>query len=112
MDVVKTSVLDKLRQNWKQLLKNRQRSSVLHGGVEIKNIGPSGLLSKVRVQPGFVILKADNEKVNSVNDLKKVLEKAENSVKVEGIYPGYEGIYNFILNWTRLKSIFFKNKIF
>jgi serine protease Do len=50
-----------------------------------------------------VILKANNEKVNSVEDFRKVLESASGSVRVEGIYPGYEGVYNFILNLDSAK---------
>ena len=98
MDVVKTSIMDKLGAELVTLDKKTANELGVSGGVEIKSIGQTGLLSKVRVNEGFVILKANNEKVNSVNDLKKVLESASGSVKVEGIYPGYEGVYNFILN--------------
>jgi serine protease Do len=98
MDVVKTSIMDKLGAELATLDKKSANELGVSGGVEIKSIGQRGLLSKVRVNEGFVILKANNEKVNSVNDLKKVLESASGSVKVEGIYPGYEGVYNFILN--------------
>ena len=69
----------------------------ISGGVVIRSIGSRGLMSKVRVQEGFVILKANNQQINSVEDFRKVLE-GSNSVKVEGIYPGYEGVYNFVLN--------------
>src|SRR5690349_22408043 len=98
MDVVKTSVMDKLGAELGTLDKKTANELGVTGGVEIKSIGQSGLLSKVRVNEGFVILKANNEKINSVDDLRKVLESASGSVKVEGIYPGYEGVYNFILN--------------
>ena len=98
MDVVKTSIMDKLGAELATLDKKTANELGVSGGVEIKSIGQRGLLSKVRVNEGFVILKANNEKVNSVDDLKKVLEAASGSVKVEGIYPGYEGVYNFILN--------------
>lgn len=98
MDVVKTSVLDRLGAELSTLDKKTADDLGVSGGVEIKSIGPRGLLSKVRVNEGFVILKANNEKVTNVDELRKVLEGASGSVKVEGIYPGYEGVYNFILN--------------
>lgn len=98
MDVVKSSILDKLGAELSTLDKKTANDLGVTGGVEIKTIGSRGLLSKVRVNEGFVILKANNEKVNSVEDFKKVLESASGTVKVEGIYPGYEGVYNFILN--------------
>jgi S1-C subfamily serine protease len=98
MDVVKTSVIDKLGAELQTLGKDDAKELGISGGVLIKSIGPRGLLSKVRVQEGFVIIKADNEKVESVDDFRKILEKASGSVKVEGVYPGYEGVYNFVLN--------------
>ncbi|RYZ84067.1 MAG: PDZ domain-containing protein, partial [Proteobacteria bacterium] len=98
MDVVKTSVIDKLGAELSAIDKKAANELGVSGGVEIKSIGPRGLLSKVKVYEGFVILKANNEKVTTVEELRKVLESASGSVKVEGMYPGYEGVYNFILN--------------
>lgn len=103
LDIVKASVLDKLGAEFETLSDDQAEELGVSGGVEIKSIGPRGLLSKVRVQPGFVILKANNEKVNSVDDFRKILEAGTSSIKVEGIYPGYEGVYNFILNLDSLK---------
>lgn len=103
LDVVKTSVLEKLGADLRTLDKKQANELGISGGVEIKSIGARGLLSKVRVNEGFVILKANNEKVNSVDDFRKILENAKGSVKVEGIYPGYEGVYNFILNLDSVK---------
>ena len=98
MEVVKTSVLDKLGADLQTLSKEDAKQLGVSGGVVIKSIGSRGLMSKVRVQEGFVILKADNQPVSSTDDFRKVLEKSSGSVKVEGIYPGYEGVYNFVLN--------------
>jgi Do/DeqQ family serine protease len=98
VDVVKTSVLDKLGAEFQTLSKEEAKELGVSGGVAIKSIGSRGLLSKVRVQEGFVILKANNKTIQSVDDFRKVLEAADGSVKVEGIYPGYEGVYNFVLN--------------
>ena len=103
MDVVKTSVLDKLGADLAPISKDAAKELGVAGGVEIKKIGAAGLLSKVRVQEGFVILKANNEKINTVDDFRKALDKANGSVKVEGVYPGYEGVYNFILNLSSAK---------
>lgn len=98
MEVVKTSVLDKLGAELQTLSKEDAKQLGISGGVVIKSIGSRGLMSKVRVQEGFVILKADNQTVTSTDDFRKVLEKSNGSVKVEGIYPGYEGVYNFVIN--------------
>ena len=97
-ELVKSSIVQKLGADLATLSKEQADELGVSGGVEIKAIGATGLLSKVRVSEGFVILKANNQKVNSVDDFKKVLESAGSSVKVEGIYPGYEGVYNYVLN--------------
>ncbi|HUR10367.1 MAG TPA: trypsin-like peptidase domain-containing protein [Flavitalea sp.] len=98
LDVVKTSVIDKLGADLTTLSKESAKELNVNGGVIIKSIGPKGMLSKVRVQEGFVILKANNQEVTTVEQLRKVLENASGTVKVEGVYPGYEGVYNFVLN--------------
>jgi serine protease Do len=97
-DVVKTSVLDKLGADFATLSKDDAAELKVKGGVVIKSIGSRGLLSKVRVQEGYVITKADNKEITSVDDLRKALENAKGSVKIEGLYPGYEGVYPIVIN--------------
>jgi Do/DeqQ family serine protease len=97
-DVVKTSVLDKLGAEFSTLSKDDAKELDVKGGVVIKSIGSRGLLSRVRVQEGYVIIRADGKDVTSVDDLRKILENAKGSVKLEGIYPGYEGVYPIVIN--------------
>lgn len=97
-EVVKTTVFDRLGAEFQTLTKEQAKEYGVSGGVQITSIGTRGLMSKVRVQEGFVILKANNKAVTSVDEFRKVLESTSGSVKVEGIYPGYEGVYNFVLN--------------
>jgi serine protease Do len=97
-DVVKTSVLDKLGADLDNLGKDDAKELNVKGGVVVKSIGSRGLLSKVRIQEGYVIIKANNKDVNNVDDLRKILETSTGSVKLEGIYPGYEGVYPIIIN--------------
>lgn len=97
-DMVKTSVLDKLGAEFETLSKEDAKELGVNGGVIIKSIGSRGIFSKVRVQEGYVILKADNKEVKTKEDLAKILGSATGSVKLEGMYPGYEGIYPIIIN--------------
>jgi serine protease Do len=103
VDIVKVNILDKLGAQFETLSSSAAKELDVAGGVVIKSIGNSGLLSRVRVQEGFVILKANNKEVKSVDEFRKVLEEASGTVKVEGIYPGYEGVYNFVINMDSLK---------
>ena len=97
-DVVKSTVLDKLGAELQTLDKDQAKELDVKGGVVIKSIGNRGLLSKIRVQEGYVILKVDNKTVTSVDEFRKALEGAKGTVKLEGIYPGYEGVYPIMLN--------------
>jgi serine protease Do len=96
-DIVKTTVLDKLGAELATLTKDQAKELGVSGGVVIKAIGSKGLLSKVRVQEGYVILKADNKEVKTVEEFRKALESASGSLKIEGMYPGYEGIYPIVI---------------
>jgi Do/DeqQ family serine protease len=97
-DVVKNSVLDKLGAELEGLNKDDAKELGIKGGVIVKSISTRGLLSKVRIQEGYVIIKANNKEISNVEDLRKVLEGSTGSVKLEGIYPGYEGVYPIIIN--------------
>jgi serine protease Do len=97
-DIVRTTILDKLGAELETLSKADAKELGVAGGVEIKSIGTKGLLSKVRVQPGYVILKADNKEVKTVEEFRKALETASGSLKIEGMYKGYEGIYPIVIN--------------
>jgi serine protease Do len=97
-DIVKTSVLDKLGAELETLNKDDAKEVGVKGGVMVKAIGARGLLSKVRIQEGYVITKANGKDVSSVDDLRKILEGASGSVKLEGVYPGYEGVYPIVIN--------------
>ncbi|OQP59160.1 serine protease [Niastella vici] len=97
-DVVKNSVLDKLGAGLETVSKDDAKELNIKGGVMVKSISPRGLLSKVRIQEGYVITKANNKDINNTEDLRKVLEAATGTVKLEGVYPGYEGVYPIIIN--------------
>jgi serine protease Do len=97
-DIVKNSVLDKLGADLENLSKEDAKDQNIKGGVLVKSISQRGLFSKVRIQEGYVITKANNKDVTNIEELKKALEGASGSVKLEGIYPGYEGVYPIVIN--------------
>jgi len=97
-DVVKTSILDKLGADLETINKKDATEYGVKGGVRIKSMDDKGAFSKTRIEDGFVIIKANGKEVLSVEDLKKELEKTPTgSVKIEGIYPGYEGVYPYTI---------------
>jgi len=98
-EVVKTSVLDKLGADLEAISKDQAKELGVNGGVMIKSIGSRGAFSKVRVQEGYVILKANGKEVKTVEEFRKIVEGADGgTVKIEGVYPGYEGVYPIVIN--------------
>jgi serine protease Do len=68
------------------------------GGVVVKSVTENGLMDKSRVQEGFIILKANGEEVKTVEEFQKIIEKSSGTtVKLEGVFPGYEGVYTYPL---------------
>ncbi|MBL7762428.1 MAG: serine protease, partial [Chitinophagaceae bacterium] len=56
--------------------------------------------SKTRMQEGFVITSVNGMDVSNVEEFKKAIAASEGSARLEGIYPGYDGVYTYPLNLT------------
>lgn len=92
-DVVKTSVLDKLGE-FETISKKDATEYGIKGGVRIKSMNEKGPLSKTRIEDNYVITKINGVDVSTVDDLRKEIEKnATGTIKLDGVYPGYEGNY-------------------
>jgi serine protease Do len=97
-DVVKTSVLDKLGAEFETISKKDAADFGIKGGVRIKSMDEKGAFSKTRIEDNFVITKVNGKEVLSVEELGKEIEKVPNgAVKIEGVYPGYEGVYPYTI---------------
>jgi len=50
------------------------------------------------MEEGFIILKVNGEEVTTMDEFRKALESAGNaSIKLEGVYPNYEGAFTYPL---------------
>lgn len=58
----------------------------ISSGVKVVSL-KAGKLMKAGVRDGFIITKINNKKVESVGDIKSVIESIEGGVYIEGIYP-------------------------
>jgi S1-C subfamily serine protease len=97
-NVVKTeSFFDKLGGELATLDAAAAKKNDLAGGVLVKKLG-SGLLKNTRMQEGFVITSVDGQAISNLDDLKAALSNAHGTVRIEGVYPGYEGNYGYPLN--------------
>jgi Do/DeqQ family serine protease len=97
-DVVKTSFLEKLGAELQTLSKKDAAQLNIKGGVLVKSIDGRGLLSKTKMEESFVIMKVNGQEVLSVEDFRKALESAgSGNVKLEGVYPSYDGTFTYPL---------------
>ncbi len=62
----------------------------------VKKIKPGGPLSKTRMESGFIIISVNGQDISNIQELNDVIYALGNeTLQVEGIYPGYEGIYRY-----------------
>ncbi|MDR3714036.1 MAG: trypsin-like peptidase domain-containing protein [Puia sp.] len=95
--VVKTSALDKLGADLQTLDKKDAGEMGVKGGVVVKSVQENGLMDKSRIQEGFIILKANGKDVLSKEEFQKIVAGSTGTIKLEGVFPGYEGVYSFPL---------------
>jgi Do/DeqQ family serine protease len=101
-DVVKvesknSSILRTLGGELETVETKQARQWGINGGVQVKSVG-TGLLSTTRMQEDFVITAVSGTAVSSKEQLAEMLTKAQGTVRLEGIYPGFEGTYAYPLN--------------
>jgi serine protease Do len=94
-DVVKTSVVDKLGAELVSIDAKTAKEMGVKGGIMVKSIDENGAFSKTRMEDGFVILKVNGEEVKTVEELEVKLMKAGNAITLDGMYPGYEGVFRY-----------------
>jgi Do/DeqQ family serine protease len=98
-NVVKNqSAAEKLGGELATIDKETARKNGIDGGVIVKSLG-NGILKGSRMQEGFIITSVDGVPVNNLEELSaRLKESAGGSVRLEGIYPGYDGTYGYPLN--------------
>ncbi len=79
--------------------KKKAQSYEIEGGVVVKKISSTGAFSKTRMQDGFIITSVNGTDITSLEELSKAIASLSGqSIQLEGIYPGYEGVYRYPLN--------------
>ena len=57
----------------------------------VKELNGGVLKNQTDITEGFIIMGINNEKVSSVDDLRKALKHLKGGVMLEGIYENYPG---------------------
>jgi serine protease Do len=94
-ELVKNDVMDKLGAELATVDPKKADEYGIDGGVIVKKLTKEGLLARTGIRQNFVIIKINNTNITSLEQLKSVLERADKNAIVTGIYPGYEGIYQY-----------------
>ena len=84
--------IDMLGAKFKKLEASALKDYGIKNGVQISQLNPGKLRAK-GVQEGFIVTKVNNKKVNSVSDIKALMDKSEGGVLIEGIYPNGKRAY-------------------
>lgn len=100
-EIVKTSAVDKLGAEFEVLSAAKAKEYNVEGGVIVKTLSDGLIADQTTIKKGFIIVRAGGKAVKSVDDLKRAIEGAGNSIIIEGIYPGYEGVYQYAINDLR-----------
>lgn len=96
-EVVKTDyVFDNLGGSLVTIDKEMAKKNDITGGVQVQKLG-NGLLKNTRIQEGFIITSVDGQDINTIDDLKNILNNSNGTVRLEGVYPGYDGTYGYPL---------------
>lgn len=97
-------VLEKLGAELASVDPKTAAANEIAGGVVVKRIN-EGLLRKSRMQEGFIITSINDQPLKNLPDLERAIAANKGrKIKVEGIYPGYEGTYAYPLDLTEVKE--------
>lgn len=98
VELVKSEGIDALGAHLEPVgdqLKSRLR---IRNGLQVTEL-TAGKLAASGIQNGFIIVRANNKNVNSVQDLENAIKDSGNAIFLEGIYPnGMTGYYALKLN--------------
>ena len=100
MDLTSTFNLNEvLGADLENLDKKKALTYEIEGGVIVKKIKADGAFSKTRMQNDFIITSVNGVDISSIDELSKAIVSLRGeSIQLEGLYPGYEGVYRYPLN--------------
>jgi len=97
-EIVKADeMIDRLGAELITLDSKKAKEFGLDGGVVVRKISEGAINNQTRMRDGFIITKANGKSVTSVQDLKGVIGNSK-EVKVEGVYPGTNEIFEYPLS--------------
>lgn len=90
-----TNIMESLGVELEGLSSKDLRQHNLKGGVRINRIGDGKIRQYTDIRPGFVITGLDNQRIESVEDLERILGNKQGGVMMEGVYLNRPGVYYY-----------------
>ena len=99
VDISSAKVIgDRLGVELENLDSKKAQEYDIDGGVVVKKIKQGGPLSNTRMDPGFIITSVNGNEIKNIDELAQILGAGYDQLQLEGIYPGYSGIYTYKIN--------------
>jgi len=84
-------ILDLLGASFEELDKKTADKLGIEGGVRVKELNNGLLKNETSISEGFIITGINQEKVTTVDDIRKSLEHHKGGVLIQGLYENYPG---------------------
>ncbi|MBN8880264.1 MAG: trypsin-like peptidase domain-containing protein [Sphingobacteriales bacterium] len=95
-DISATEIVgDRLGLELENLDSKKAKEYDITGGVVVKKIKDGGPFSGTRMEQGFIITTVNGQDIKNADELGRYLENGTGRIKLEGIYPGYNGTYTY-----------------
>ncbi|MFW6096354.1 MAG: deoxyribonuclease HsdR, partial [Bacteroidota bacterium] len=89
-----SETLEKLGAEFESLSREEQQRLGINHGVKVVRL-KEGALKEAGIKEGFVVAYIDGNKVNSADDIKRIMDQMPSGarIEVEGLYPGSNMVY-------------------
>jgi serine protease Do len=96
---IKTQAVEQLGASFQNLDHHKASQLGINGGIQVTDLQDGILSQQTRIKEGFIITKVNNQRVNTVDQLKQAIENSGTSAVISGIYPEHpEREYQYALN--------------
>jgi serine protease Do len=87
------TLLDDLGVELREVSSDEKKILRISNGIKVISIRKGSTIDRTNLTPGFVITKVNDTKVMTVEELMKIIEKADEKIMLEGIYEEHPGEY-------------------
>ncbi len=87
LDLITTnSILEKLGAKFSEITDKQKMELRINGGLQVSEL-MDGAVKESGIKKGYIITRINRAQINSIEDLKRIMEISSGAVLVEGVYP-------------------------